>query len=338
VAGFPLVNDADKSVALSGLISPVVRGAMSVVPLHAFSAPVAGTGKSFLVDLASAIATGRICPVAAAGENPDETEKRLIGLLLASFPVISLDNLSAPLGGDVLCQAVERPMVRLRPLGSSEMIEIENRATCYATGNALVATQDMTRRTLRANLDAEMERPETRTFKFDPVELVFADRGKYVAACLTIVRAYLLSGEPQDFTPLQSFTAWDRTVRGALIWLGKADPASTIEATRDDDPTLIPLRNLLTAWFAYYGDKEKSIAEVIKDIECIDPNGTHGDRLMDLRAALAAVAGTRGGTIESDRLRYWLREKKKVITLGMKFITADTIVHGGGAKWKVIKC
>ena len=85
ITGFPFVTEVDRSVALSGLISPCVRGAVGTVPAHAFSAPTAGTGKSHLVDVAAAIVTGRICPVATAARNEEETEKRLGGLLLAGF-------------------------------------------------------------------------------------------------------------------------------------------------------------------------------------------------------------------------------------------------------------
>ena len=47
---FPFVNAPSRSVALSALMTPVARGAMQVVPLHAFDAPEAGSGKSYLVD------------------------------------------------------------------------------------------------------------------------------------------------------------------------------------------------------------------------------------------------------------------------------------------------
>ena len=46
-----------KAVALSALITPVVRGALSVAPLHAFRATSPGSGKSYLADVASAIST-----------------------------------------------------------------------------------------------------------------------------------------------------------------------------------------------------------------------------------------------------------------------------------------
>lgn len=58
------------------------------------------------------------------------------------------------------------------------MIEIEIRTTPFATGNNLHFRGDMTRRVLRGGLDAEMERPETRAFDFDPVQRVMEDRGK----------------------------------------------------------------------------------------------------------------------------------------------------------------
>ena len=172
LVGFPFVSDVDRSVALSALLTPVCRGAMTVAPLHAFRASTAGTGKSYLVDLASVLATGRPCPVTAAGEKGDETEKRLVGLLLDGFPVVSLDNVNGELGGDLLCQAVERPLIRIRQLGSSPISEIESAGTFFATGNALRVRGDMTRRTLICDLDAQMERPELRTFDFDPVEQV----------------------------------------------------------------------------------------------------------------------------------------------------------------------
>jgi putative DNA primase/helicase len=74
---FPFADKASLSVALSCLITPVVRAAFPVAPMHVACAPTAGTGKSFLFDIAAAIAIGHRCPVMAAGRNEEETEKRL---------------------------------------------------------------------------------------------------------------------------------------------------------------------------------------------------------------------------------------------------------------------
>ena len=56
---FPFESEADRSVALSAILTACARQAMSTAPLHAFTAPAAGTGKSKIVDIASTISTGR---------------------------------------------------------------------------------------------------------------------------------------------------------------------------------------------------------------------------------------------------------------------------------------
>jgi len=143
---FPFVDEASRSVAVSSLITPVVRGAMTVVPMHAVSAPAPGTGKSFLFDISAAIATGQPCPVMAAGRTEEETEKRLGAALIAGQPIINIDNVNGDLGGDALCQSIERPVVEIRVLGKSERVRIEARSTVFATGNNLRLLGDMTRR------------------------------------------------------------------------------------------------------------------------------------------------------------------------------------------------
>ena len=52
------------------------------------------------------------------------------------------------------------------------------------------------RRTVLITLDANVENPAERTFTQNPVALVLADRGEFVAAVLTIARAYHWVGRP----------------------------------------------------------------------------------------------------------------------------------------------
>jgi hypothetical protein len=334
LTGFPFNSDIDHAVGLSGLISPCVRSAVGRVPLHALTAPTAGSGKSHFVDVVAVIVTGRICPVATAGRNDEETEKRLTGLLLAGFAVISLDNLSDELGGDLLCQAVERPSIRLRPLGTSEITEVESTATLFATGNNLVVSGDMTRRTLLARLDAHMERPEERQFSFDPVQRVINDRGTYVAACLTIVRAYLRAGCPGKLPQLASFAGWSDLVRSALVWLGQADPVQSMQEARRSDPVLDTLRQVVDAWRSCFGDEGQTARQVAAVVASFDPTTPEGENLLALRAALAPVASERG-QIDAAKLGYYLRRSKDRIVNGWKF-TVIGALHGV-AEWAVAK-
>jgi hypothetical protein len=230
LTGFKFVDGVALSVALSAMISPVVRGAFPVLPMHASRAPTAGSGKSFLFDTVAAIAIGQLMPVMSTGANTEEMEKRLGAAMLAGQPLISIDNISNELGGDALCQIIERPVVEIRILGRSERVRIEARGTStFATGNNFVVVGDLCRRVLTVNLDTEVERPELRQFKFDPVERVLANRGVYIAAALTICRAYIVAGRPCMAPKLASFEGWSDTVRSALIWLGKADPVQSME-------------------------------------------------------------------------------------------------------------
>ena len=321
MTNFPFVSSIDRSVALSALLTPICRGAMDVAPLHAFRANTAGTGKSFLADLASAIATARPCPVVAAGRDGDETDKRLVGLLLAGFPLVSIDNINGELGSDLLCQAVERPLIRLRRLGGSDISELETRATLFANGNALRVRGDMTRRTVVCDLDAQEERPELRTFAFDPVEQVLADRGRYVAAALTVVRAFVVSGAKPDMAPLASYGDYSATVRGALVWLDKPDPVLSMDAARDDDPELGELRDVMAQWQQHIGPDTDAPAKALVQLADLRKHDEDaGFRLQeyanpDLRDTLMAVAGNRGA-IDASRFGKWLRGKKgRVVTL-----------------------
>jgi putative DNA primase/helicase len=53
-------------VALSLLLTGVCRKTLDFAPLHAITAPAAGTGKSLLIDLASILLTGQPAPVISA--------------------------------------------------------------------------------------------------------------------------------------------------------------------------------------------------------------------------------------------------------------------------------
>ena len=104
-----------------------------------------------------------------------------------------------------------------------------------------------------------------RQFDFDPIERVLADRGKYIAAALTICRAYFVAGRPDKAPKLASFEGWSDTVRSALLWLGKEDPVKSMEFARQEDPELIELAEMLEAWsevMGMGGDSRAKLADV----------------------------------------------------------------------------
>jgi putative DNA primase/helicase len=338
ISEFPFVDNASRSVALSGILTTAIRRSIPRAPLHAFTAPVMGAGKSKLVNLASMAATGHEAPVIASGKTQEEMEKRLGAALIAGDAVISIDNVEHPLGGELLCQAITETTLNIRVLGKSTNVTVPNNAAFFATGNNLTIVGDMTRRALLCSLDPQRERPELREFASeDPIDTARRNRPRYVLAALTALRAFQFADRPSQAVPLGSFETWSRWVRDALIWLGEADPCETMERIRIADPKLAALTNILHQWDLVIGEQRVSASQVI-DIatflrEGFEPTGRKFLN-AELREALLLVAGD-AGAINSKRLGRWLSLNKDRIAADKRII-ADGMLDGI-ARWRLIR-
>jgi putative DNA primase/helicase len=115
----------------------------------------------------------------------------------------------------------------------------------YANGNNLTLAGDLTRRAVLCRLDPGCERPELRAFDCDPVQMVRDDRPAYVAAALTVLRAYYVAVDKVSCSPIGSYETWSRRVREALLWLGCEDPCDTMMSARRADPVTVQLSNVI---------------------------------------------------------------------------------------------
>lgn len=323
LAGFAFVEPVDYAVALALILTAVVRPALAAVPVFAITAPVRGSGKSTLMDIAAVIATGRRSAVLSATSDHEELEKRLIGCLLSGDGIVNLDNINGNLRSDLLCQASTSEAVKVRPLGASSQVEIPNTALWSANGNNLSLAGDLSRRVLLCRLDPGVERPEERTFDFDPVARALERRAEYVAAALTIIRAYLAAGHPDlGLSSFGSFERWSDMVRSALVWTGAADPCESREAVMEDDPEAAMLRALLAAWWERFGRTPRTVKEIVKA-------GDEDD--SPLAEVLHDIAGE-GRAINARRLGWWLRRQAGRIVEGLKLIQVRV---SRVAEWKV---
>jgi putative DNA primase/helicase len=299
------------------------------------TAPAAGTGKSHLVDVIVTAATGECCPVIAATSNPTEMDKRLDGIMLKGVLTFSIDNVHELHTTDTLCQVTERPVLELRPLGVSDMVTTGNAVTPFATGNNARARGDMIRRHLRSELDANTEHPETRVFRNrDLLNEVKANRGKYIAAALTVLRAYIVAGKPNPPPPLGSYTAWSGLVRAALIWLDQPDPVSTMHAGSDDDPDTLPVKELLAAWpLTLGGQSGCTVSDLLTAMGDWDSN--RGEpKYPGLQEAIARVAADKVGIMDRDAFGRWLRDNKGRVLDGRKLIRVG--VTNKRTRWRVV--
>ena len=254
IATFPFSAEADRSVALSLLLTGVCRRTLDFAPLHAITAPAPGTGKSLLIDLASILLSGQPAPVLSAEIDAAEFEKRLGASLMSGDAVISFDNCTKPLDHTLLCQALSQSRLNLRVLGYSQNRDVTMSALLTATGNNLILQGDLPRRSLRCAIDAKVERPELRVFPGTHIQTEFRRRrGELVAALLTILRAYQVSGVISNQPPLGGFEMWSRWVRDALVWLDCTDPCETIEVIRSSNPEREKHEAVVLAWRDHFG-------------------------------------------------------------------------------------
>ena len=303
-------KELDCSVAISGLLTALLRGSLPTAPVYLIAADTPGTGKSYLVDVIAMVADGRLCPVITASKNAEETEKRLGSVLLNGVSIVSLDNCTHDLGGELLCQITERPVIKIRILGRSEMPECECHTALFATGNNITFRGDMVRRGLKCNLEALDERPELREFRQDALEVAAVNRGTYVAAALTIVRAFFAAGLPSVCKPFGSYAAWSRMVRSPLVWLGEPDPTKSMDEIREEDVELTNIREFVGLWIDYELDlnSDYTTAQIIE--AACPPRAPNDYGPQAFKQFLRRVAAAKGApdTISPDRLGWWLHK------------------------------
>ncbi|MCB8881678.1 hypothetical protein ACELLULO517_15630 [Acidisoma cellulosilytica] len=336
IKDFPFVANADRSVALSMLLTACVRRSLRTAPLHAFSAPTAGTGKSKLVDIASILATGREAGVLAQGKTDEETEKRLASALIAGDQIITLDNCVLPVDGDLLCQMLTQSTVRPRILGRSETPDIPASALMAATGNSLIIAGDVTRRAIYCSLDAKVERPEDREFDIDVIAETKKRRPELVVAALTVLRAFIVEGSPKQKNPLGSFEDWSRTVRDALVWAGEADPCETMVRMRELDPKLEALTAVLSGWAKALNDNRVTTSAIVEaaTAQAHNEDGQIVFRNPELRSALMSVASAGSSSALSARsLGRWLGANADRRVGGLRIVRLGLL--DGSPTWRL---
>jgi putative DNA primase/helicase len=334
---FPFVDKVSRSGAVSLVMTAVQRGGMEVAPMYAISKPSPGTGGSYLVHIVSVIATGERAPVMTWADKEDESEKRLVAAALAQQPIIALDNVNGTLHNDFLGQLVSEPVLLPRKLGKSEQVKIANSSLMIANGNNLVIMLDMVRRTIMIAMDAKMEAPDKRNFKRNPLQAAMRDRGKYIAAVLTILRAYHCAGYPGRLPPRSGFEDWSDTVRSALVWLGQPDPALSTDTLRTEDPETLKRLAFYEAWNTeLVTGTYMHTSEIAK--KAGEWDSTRGNHHPLLHEAVMAVAGVPGKphAIDSLALGKWMGRQNHAIIGGLK-LTVDYTTNKGRPRFCVSK-
>lgn len=328
------IDGVDFSVVLSAVLTALVRFQLRSAPLHGFSAPKMGSGKSLLADIVSLISTGRAAPVISQADDADEEKKRFLAILLEGERVVCIDNIEKPLESAALCTILTQESWRERILGRNSTATVATNSTLWlATGNNLQFKGDLSTRALCCRLSPSVERPEERTFKVNLHEYIPSNREEIVLAGLTILKAFIADGAPKPEKTFGRFEQWSDLIRGSIVWLGLSDPCESRESVEENDPHREGLLQLLESWYGQFLSLAKPVSEVCK-VACreIGLHENEDDEAVGkreyLKVALKEVAADKNGGVSSSRLGYYLKTHRDRIEGGLKFVSRGKSKQG----------
>jgi hypothetical protein len=270
-----------RSAALAAILTTAARGALTkAVPLFLVTASKPRTGKTYLINVIVLLATGHV-PVSIAGaEKKEEFEKRVETAALTGRAILHLNNLPEGMvvESERLSELSTDGMVYIRKLGRHEEGLCDCRATtAFLNGNNVLVSSDLVPRTVHCRINAQRENPGTRKFTPPyPDQRVRANRGAYLAAVFTIIRAFRAAGSPkQQCNSVAGFEQWSRLVQQALIWLGMDDPLGAMEEMQTMDPQEEKLKQLMAALHeCKFDDNKFTVAKCNDKIN--EPTGERG--------------------------------------------------------------
>lgn len=314
-ATFPFKDGAAKSAFLTMLFTAVVRRSLRSAPAGLIDAPAMGTGKSLLSWSIGYLATGQSVLSMTFPFSQNEQKKTIFAALLAGAAVISFDNIEVPVKGSALCTCITEEIYSDRILGASETASAPCGALIVLNGNNLSVEADMCTRVIPCTLDAEVENPHLRQFQLDIKKYVAKHRVEMVINILTVIRAYLQSGE--TILAASRFSDWSHFVREPLMWIGETDPMNATTDMTSRDPVRNTLGDVLESLYDYYG----STPFVARDA-VTPPN--HGDKKKYvMQEALEAAVKTSISDLNARTLgRYFDKYRNRIVN-GRKLVNTQ---------------
>jgi hypothetical protein len=238
--GFHFATPMDLSVALSALITAVLRPVLPLAPGYLVTAPLAGSGKTFFCDIASRLAEGKSIPLKAFEANEEELEKQLFSLMRSGSICVLLDN--AGNGSEIKSAKLDAIMTttdyECRVLGESRTEKVPNNMLLFITGNNVAVHADSGRRWLKIRIDPRCDEPHRLAYATDPTAQVMEHRQKIIVDLLTIVLCWLANPDRKTAgNPIATFGVWDAMVRQVIYNLAIAVDTDRVIG-RDDLPEI----------------------------------------------------------------------------------------------------
>jgi hypothetical protein len=325
MAEFRFAQPHDRSAAISASFTGAVRPTLPYAPGFLGTGPVSGSGKSYLLALIGLFAGPAANKNLSYTANSEEMAKALLSAFMTNPSVLDYDEVTGDLYPfPIICRALTSEEITERILGVSKMATVSTRSLFLFSGNNVRVLRDLCRRIISIVLDPRCQTPTTIQYQGSPVETVRKNRAAYVSAVLTVILAWRAAGSPRAAVPnIATYGLWADYARHPLIWLGYADPATSMLEQVTVDPDSDALGALLIEWYRVFGSKPTTVRKVIEKLR-------HGhDRLRDAIHDLAVVER---GEISPGKLGIFIAKNVNRIVGDSRFIAA---MSDGRKAWAV---
>jgi hypothetical protein len=329
---FTFLAPTDKAAALAAIFTAVTRPSFAFAPGFHVKAATIGSGKSYLCELISAFAKPGETKKVSYPTTSEEATKAILSLLISSPAVVEFDDMAfdwIPHG--IINRMFTSEFITDRILGVSRTATVSTSTLFLASGNNVGPVRDLLRRVLTINIDPHCATPATKTYKGTPVEDVRKDRGRYVAAVLTIILAWKAAGSPRaDVENIVTYGgAWADYCRHPLIWLGLPDPATVLIEQVKHDPDAEALLVLMTEWHRVFGSVPTTVRKVISTV-----SGFGFGAENPLNDAICEFPVAEHGGINASKFGWFLRKNANRIVGDYAFQEAKA---DGRKAWMVVK-
>ena len=287
-------SPSGRSVWLSLLLSLAGRTAITgCVPGHGFDAAESKAGKTTAAQIGYGLVYGEKREVEGVPKDDAEVDKRTP--MWSGQSLVFLDNLDN--GQDFGSANFDRLLTstknKTRLLTTNKSAAVDTSGTVFAlTGVNLSFKGDTASRFILARLNT----PLNRRYKFVADDPYYAaNQRQALIDAFTVLRAFIQAGKPQPQQVLEfnRFDSWNELIRGAILWLGLADPVGgEIEDTAEENRREA-LRALAQLWEKISNDVGKEFVASDLGLARTQLFGSEDlEKLRNnLRGALAAILG-----------------------------------------------
>ena len=369
VSEFPYVESVDETVMLTAMLTAVLRPLLPTAPGFALDSPVQASGKTMLTMVLAALSGSKPTMSPWPGSRGEaEVNKAVFTKLLEGSGVIIFDNVLGEVDSPSLATVTTTETYNDRIMKEHRSGTVPTNALFLLSGNNIKLKGDLPRRFLKCRIDPKIEKPHQRIFAFHPVTWVQTHRQQMVSSALTLIKGYFAAAITSRLGSGRagSFDVWDDCIRQTVCWLadlqqrkllssgktagGRAfpclvDPMNAINDAIEDDPTLMQLRRLQSAWAAQVGTgyaTKTTLKKLIQAHGAGMSNFTPGSvtstesETPSLREVLAEIAGNSfTGDISAKKLGGYLSGYKNRVIDGLCLCEGDP--YQGALTWWVNK-